>query len=417
MRNDGALAATGSQGPEASAVEGVEHRARGARATLAPWSLLLTTFSIGVGEFVIMGLLPELVSDFGISIPVAGWLISGYALGVAFGGPLLAAATLAVPRKPLLLALATLFIIGTAACALAPNYAALLIARVIGAVAHGALVGVAAVVATRLVPPERAGSAVAMVIGGFTAATVVGVPLGTWIGQAFGWRSVFWIIATTSSIGGLGILAFLSGSAVREAGKPALGAEMCVLARGSVLLALTTTALGFGGLFAAYTYIAPFIQHVAGFAPSATAPLLFLFGVGAVIGTVLGGQAANRAVMRAMLAALALLAGVLTVLPLVGTSQIATAIVIFLMGAAAFGATPALQLRVVEAAREAPYLASTLNITAFNLGNAVGAYLGGLVVDSTLGLAATAWAGAVLTVAGLATAIYSIAAYKRANVS
>lgn len=371
---------------------------------VALWALMAMTFSIGVGEFVVLGLLPELAVSLGIDVPAAGWLVTGYALGVAIGGPMLAVTTLRVPKRRLLLTLGAFFVLGTAACALAPTYGTLLAARVLASLTHGAFVGAAAVVATRLVAPERAGAAVAAVIGGFTAATVIGVPLGTWIGQTAGWRSVFWTIAAAASLGWMAMARHLPVTSVTEP-LPDLGTEVRALARASVLAALATTALGFGALFAAYTYIAPFLTEVSGFEATAVPTLLFLFGLGAIAGTALGGRLADRTLMPSLIGFLVVLALVLVLLPVLGADRVVTAVLLFVLGAAAFGATPALQLRVVGEAQGAPYLASTLNVTAFNLGNALGAFAGGVLIARTEDFAIAAWAGAAMCAAAIGVAL------------
>lgn len=377
------------------------------RSTLALWTLTLTSFGIGLGEFVILGLLPEVAQTFRVTIVAAGLLVTGYALGVAVGGPLLTVATLRMSRKSLLLWLIALFALGNIFCALAPTYNFLMIGRLMAALVHGAFVGVASVVATGLVPPPKAAGAVATVIGGFTLATVLGVPLGTWIGQTYGWRSIFWGITVIAAIAWAGTAITLPQSSSENMGVLNLGSEIKTLRRPQVLLALATTAFGFGGLFAAYTYITPILQQITGFAPRTVPFLLLLFGIGAVVGNVLGGKAAERAVMPTLLTFLGTLAVALALFPLTSHNKLTATITIFLLGAASFGATPGLQTRVIDKARDAPYLASTLNITAFNLGNALGAFLGGVVVESSLGLAAASWAGALLTLGGVLVAAWS----------
>ena len=386
----------------------------GRTATFALWFLMLGAFAIGAGEFVVMGLLNEVAADLGVTIPAAGWLVTGYALGVAIGGPLVAIATLRVPRRPLLIGLMGVFALGTALCAWGPSYGVLMAGRVLGAVAHGAFVGAAAVVATRLVPPERAGSAVATVIGGFTVATVVGVPLGTWLGQALGWRAVFWAILAVVVLAGIGMAVLLPRDAANDEASgggpddaPDLRRELCAVVRPSVLMAFAITALAFGGLFAAYTYVAPFLTEVAGFDAALVAPMLFLFGIGALVGNAIGGRLANRDALRAIIIMVGTLTVALALLPFASGSQVAVGVVLFAIGAAAFGATPGFQLRVVSEARDAPFLASTLNITAFNLGNALGAFLGGVAVAGSLGVVGTGWVGAALAAGGVLVAVLS----------
>ena len=374
-----------------------------ARSHPALWALMLLTFSIGVGEFVVLGLLPEVSASLGVSVPAAGWLVTGYALGVAVGGPILAVTTMRVPRRRLLGVLGAVFLIGTIVCALAPTYWTLMAGRILASLTHGAFVGASVVVATRLVAPEREGAAVAAVIGGFTAATVVGVPLGTFLGQALGWRSVFWAIAAVSVAGWLAMMTLLPK--LREAEPlPDLRREVAALGRPTVLAALATTALGFGGLFAAFTYIALFLREVSGFGAGAIPFLLLVFGIGAVVGNLIGGRLADRALVPSLMGLLAMLAATLVLLPVLGGSQVMVTALLFVMGGAAFGATPGLQLRVVEEARDAPYLSSTMNVTAFNIGNAAGAFLGGLVIARTGDVGIAPLAGAALaTLAVLVT--------------
>ena len=369
---------------------------------MALWSLMLLTFSIGVGEFVILGLLPEVATSLTVSIPAAGWLVTAYALGVAVGGPVLVLATLRVPRHGLLLTLGAVFVAATALCAMAPGYGTLMAGRLLASLTHGTFVGAAVVVATALVPPERAGRAVAVVIGGFTAATVIGVPLGTWIGQALGWRAVFWAIASVAGLGLAGA-ALLLDRDEPSAELPDVRRELRTLLRGPVLAALAITAFGFGGMFAAYTYVAPFLLDVTGIETATVPVMLLLFGIGAVCGTTLGGRLTDRAPGRSLLSFLGTLMVVLVVFPILGTGTTLAGALLFVMGAAAFGATLGLQLRVVSAAEEAPYLSSTMNVSAFNVGNALGAFAGGVALQSPLGLAGASWVGAAMV--GLALVV------------
>jgi DHA1 family inner membrane transport protein len=368
---------------------------------LALWSLMLLTFSIGVGEFVILGLLPEVAGSLSVSIPTAGWLVTAYALGVAIGGPGLVLATLRVPRRGLLLTLGAVFVAATVLCAVAPGYWTLMVGRLLASLTHGTFVGAAVVVATSLVPPERAGRAVAIVIGGFTAATVIGVPIGTWIGQAFGWRTVFWAIAAVAGLGLAGA-ALLLGRDSSRSELPNVRRELATLLRGPVLAALAITAFGFGGMFAAYTYVAPFLLDMTGVAPATVPIMLLIFGIGAVCGTTLGGRLTDNAPELSLRLFLGTLAVVLVAFPIFGKGTILAGALLFLMGAAAFGATPGLQLRVVRAAEDAPYLSSTMNVSAFNIGNALGAFAGGVALQSSIGLAGASWVGAAMVVLAFA---------------
>ena len=381
-----------------------------ARRTAALWSLMLLTFSIGMGEFVILGLLPEVAASLEVSIPAAGWLVTAYALGVAVGGPVLVLATLRAPRRGLLLTLGAVFVAATALCAVAPGYGTLMAGRLLASLTHGTFVGAAVVVATSLVPPERAGRAVAVVIGGFTAATVIGVPVGTWIGQAFGWRAVFWVIAGVAGLGLAGAAALLDRSEPSEE-LPDVRRELRTLLRGPVLAALAITAFGFGGMFAAYTYVAPFLLDVTGIETATVPVMLLLFGIGAVCGTTLGGRLTDHAPGRSLIGFLGALVVVLVVFPILGTGTTLAGALLFIMGAAAFGATPGLQLRVVRAASDAPYLSSTMNVSAFNVGNALGAFAGGVALQSPLGLAGASWVGAAMV--GLALVVLVVARDRR----
>ncbi|WAL66906.1 MFS transporter [Amycolatopsis cynarae] len=368
-------------------------------------ALALSAFGIGTTEFVIMGLLPEVAGDFGVSIPTAGLLISGYALGVVIGAPALTALGSRLPRKTVLLALMGLFIVGNLISALAPGYAVLLIGRIVAAFAHGAFFGVGSVVAASLVAPSRQASAIALMFTGLTVANVLGVPAGTALGQALGWRSTFWAVSVLGVLGLIGIGALVP----RQTTAPGDGlrSELAVFRRPQVWLALAMTALGFGGVFASFTYIAPMMTGVAGFSPGAVTWLLVLFGVGLVAGNLLGGRAADRALMPSLYAILAALAIVLVIFVFTAHAQLPAAITIALFGAAGFATVPPLQARVMDKAEGAPALASAANIAAFNLGNAGGAWLGGLAIEHGLGYTAPNWIGALLAAAGLAVAAVS----------
>ncbi|GAA5152623.1 MULTISPECIES: MFS transporter [Amycolatopsis] len=372
---------------------------------VALFALALSAFGIGTTEFVIMGLLPEVAGDFGVSIPTAGLLISGYALGVVVGAPVLTALGSRVPRKTVLVGLMVLFIAGNLVSALAPGYGLLMTGRIVAALSHGAFFGVGSVVAASLVAPSKQASAIAMMFTGLTVANVLGVPAGTALGQHFGWRSTFWVVSALGVLGLLGILALVP----RRTATPGNGlrSELAVFRRPQVWLALAMTALGFGGVFASFTYIAPMMTEVAGFSPGAVTWLLVLFGVGLVVGNLLGGRAADRALMPSLYTILAALAVVLAVFVFTAHAQLPAAVTIALFGAAGFATVPPLQARVMAKAEGAPALASAANIAAFNLGNAGGAWLGGLAIDSGLGYTAPNWIGALLAAGGLLVAVVS----------
>ena len=362
-------------------------------------ALAISAFAIGTTEFVIMGLLPEVAKDLSVTIPSAGLLVSGYALGVAVGAPLLAVVTSRMPRKLALQLLMGVFIVGNVLCAIASTYSVLMIARVVTSFAHGSFFGIGAVVAASLVPQEKRASAIALMFTGLTLANVLGVPFGTFIGQQFGWRMAFWIV------GALGVLSFLGVTALvpnrHDSGPVGLGQEVRVLKEPQVWLALAMTVLGFGGVFVVFTYIAPILEQVSGFTPHGVTLILVLFGVGLTVGNTIGGKLADRALMPSLMGILIALAVVMAVFAHTSHSQVGAAVTVFIWGIAAFATVPPLQMRVVEKATAAPNLASTLNIGAFNFGNAGGAWLGGLAISHGYGLDALPWVAAAVAVAAL----------------
>ncbi|MFI6884085.1 MFS transporter [Streptosporangium canum] len=372
---------------------------------LALLALAIGAFGIGTTEFVIAGLLPEVARDFGVSIPTAGYLISGYALGVAAGAAPMTVLGTRMRRKHLLLALMVIFILGNVLSALAPTYGLMMTGRIVASFTHGAFFGVGAILAGDLVAPGRRASAIALMFTGLTLANVLGVPMGTFVGQAFGWRVTFWVVAGLGVVGLLGIAALVPLQA-RPAGTD-IGAELAVFRNPQVWLAIAMTVLGFGGVFASFTYIAPMMTEVAGFSKGAVSWLLVIFGVGLVIGNLVGGRLADRALMPSLYALLAGLALVLAVFTLTSRAQIPAAITVFLLGAFGFATVPPLQKRVLDNAAAAPTLASAVNIGAFNLGNALAAWLGGLVITAGLGYTAPNWVGALLAAAALALAALS----------
>ncbi|MGV8843299.1 MAG: MFS transporter [Pseudomonas sp.] len=361
--------------------------------------LALSAFAIGTTEFVIMGLLPEVASDLGVSIPGAGWLITGYALGVAIGAPLMALITASWPRKVALLSLMTIFIGGNLFCALASDYQMLMLARIITALCHGAFFGIGSVVAASLVPANRRASAVALMFTGLTLANVLGVPLGTALGQAAGWRSTFWGVTLIGLLALIGLWRYLP--AQRESHKVDLRVELRALGGAGLWLALSTTVLFSASVFALFTYIAPLLGEVTGVTPRGVTWTLLLIGLGLTLGNIIGGRLADRHLAKTLsgvFIALALLASLFS-----WTSQtpIAAQITLFFWAVAAFAAVPALQINVMAFGEGAPNLVSTLNIGAFNLGNALGAWTGGLVIGQGLGLTRVPLVAAVLAVLAL----------------
>jgi DHA1 family inner membrane transport protein len=380
---------------------------------LALYALTAGAFGIGVTEFVIMGLLIEVGADFGVSISAAGLLITGYALGVVVGAPIMTIATGRWPRKTVLLVLMAIFTLGNAACALAPDYWSLMAARVLTAFAHGTFFGVGSVVATTLVAPSKKASAIAVMFTGLTVANILGVPFGTWLGQGYGWRSTF------SAVTLVGLVAFAIIALLVPKDKTAPAAsnlrnDLAVLARPQVLMGLLTTVLSWVGVFAVFTYIAPILIRISGFSESAVSPILLVFGGGLVVGNLLGGRLADRWLIPALLGSLLTLAAVLLLMTFAAHNQTAAVVFVALLGAAAFATVPPLQMWVLEkAAGAGQSLASSFNIAAFNLGNAIGAWLGGFVIDHGLGLGAVPWVAALVPLAAAAVAACAIHSDRR----
>lgn len=373
-------------------------------------ALALGGFGIGLTEFVIMGLLPEVAADFGVSEASAGWFISGYALAVVVGALGLTAAVTRLDRKPVLAALLVLFIAGNLLSATAADYWPMMLGRVIAALAHGAFFGIGAVVAADMVVPSKKAGAIALMFTGLTAANVLGVPFGTLLGQAAGWRATFWAITVIGLAALAGILFLVPKAAGAEAEAGGLRRELAAFRSRQVWLSIIVTILGFGGMFGAFTYIAYTLTEVSGFAATAVPWLLILFGVGLFAGNTLGGKAADRNVDRILLVVLAALFVVLVVFALTAGSQALTIASLLLMGGFGFATVPGLQMRVMKYASNAPTLASGANIGAFNVGNALGAWLGGVTITAGLGYTSPIWAGAGITLLGLGLAVMACAA-------
>ncbi|UGS25248.1 MFS transporter [Microbacterium resistens] len=370
-------------------------------------ALAIGAFGIGLTEFVIMGLLPDVARDFAVSEATAGWLISGYALSVVVGALGLTAATTRLPRKPVLLGLVVLFIVGNALTAVAPDYGLAMAGRIIAALCHGAFFGIGAVVAADLVEPARKGRAIALMFTGLTAANVLGVPFGTFLGQQLGWRSTFWAIAAIGVVAFLGIALLVP--APREPAAPvSLRGELRAFRSAQVWLSLGVTVLAYGGMFGAFTYIAYTLTEVSGFASAAVPWLLVLFGLGLVVGNAVGGRLADRSIDGTLLAFIALLVVVLAAFGALAGSQPATIVILVLMGGFGFGTVPGLQSRIMTYAGGAPTLASGANIGAFNVGNALGAWAGGVGIAAGLGYTSPIWIGAAITASSLV--LMSIAA-------
>ncbi len=382
------------------------------RTPLALYALTIGAFGIGTTEFVIMGLLMQVAADLHVSIAAAGLLISGYALGVFVGAPLLTAATNRMPRKAVLVALMIVFTLGNLACVLAPNYELLMVARAVTSLAHGTFFGVGAVVATGLVSEDRKASAISIMFTGLTVATLLGVPAGAWLGLEYGWRATFWAV-TAIGVFATVIIATLVPADHSAPTPLSFREELRVVTRPQVLLGLLMTVLGFGGMFTVYTYIQPLLTQVTGFADAAVSPILLVFGVGMIVGNLLGGRFADRRLATALLGTLALLALVMGVMSFALHSRWAMILFTGLLGAAAFATVSPLQLWVLQKASDAQSLASSLNIGAFNLGNALGAWLGGVVISQGLGLSALPWVAALVPASAFAIALWALALERR----
>lgn len=378
-----------------------------------PTSLLvlaLSAFAIGTTEFVIMGLLPDVAADLGVSIPGAGWLVTGYALGVAVGAPFMAMATARFPRKAALLALMGIFILGNLLCAVAANYELLMLARVITALCHGAFFGIGSVVAASLVPENRKASAVALMFTGLTLANVLGVPLGTALGQAAGWRSTFWAVTLIGVAALIGLWRVLPNRHDEE--KADMRRELAALNGAGLWLALSTTVLFSAAVFCIFTYVAPLLGEVTGVSPRGVTLSLLLIGLGLTLGNVIGGRLADWKLAQTLMGVFVALAIASTVLSWTSAALIPTEITLFLWATAAFAAVPALQVNVVAFGAGAPNLVSTLNIGAFNVGNALGAWVGGLVIDQGLGLTRVPLAAAVLAILALVATVLTFSQRK-----
>jgi DHA1 family inner membrane transport protein len=377
-------------------------------------ALAIASFCIGTTEFVIMGLLPEVAADLGVSIPSAGLLVTGYALGVVIGAPVIAIATASLPRKPVLIGLAMLFVVGNFFCAIAPNYWMLMIARVITALGHGAFFGIGSVVAASLVPRHKRASAIALMFAGLTLANILGVPAGTAIGEIYGWRATF-VAVVAIGIAAVAAIVFLVPPATGEQKGSGILSEVKVLGKLQVWLAMLISALASGSLFAVFTYIKPILTDVSGISTTSVTWVLLLFGAGMTVGNVIGGKLADWKLMPTVIGTLA--AVVLTHILLAEVSGMATAAVatVFLWGVLTFVIVPPLQMRVVETAEDAPNLAATLNQGAFNVGNAAGAWIGGAALTLGVSYQHLPFVGSFLAAAGLLVAIYSLRIDRKAR--
>ena len=371
---------------------------------LALLALTISAFAIGTTEFVIVGLVPTIAEQLSISLPSAGLLVSVYALGVAVGAPVLTALTGKLPRKKLLTGLMVLFTAGNLLAWLSPNYETLVIARLVTGLAHGVFFSIGSTIATSLVAKEKAASAIAIMFGGLTVALVTGVPLGTFIGQHFGWCETFLAVSF------IGIVALISSMILVPKNIPtravaSLKDQLKVLTHSRLLIIYAITALGYGGVFTAFTFLTPMMQDLAGYSPQAVSWILLGYGVSVAVGNIWGGKLADRhGAVPALKFIFTALAALLLLFQFTASSHIAALVTVLMMGVFAFGNVPGLQVYVVQKAQEytpnAVDVASGLNIAAFNIGIALGSLIGGQTVQR-FGLAQTPWIGAVIVVGAL----------------
>ncbi|MPV38305.1 MFS transporter [Georgenia subflava] len=369
------------------------------------------SFAIGTTEFATMGLLPQIADTFSATIPQAGWLVSAYALGVVVGAPVIILATPRAPRTGLLVALALALAVGNALSALAPTLATALGARFLAGVPHGAYFGIAAVVASAVSPPQRRARSVSMVMVGLTVATMLGVPVSTALGQSLGWRSLYWLVTVVALVGAVAVWRRVPAVPVR-AGATARR-ELTALRSAQLWLAVGTGAIGFGGMFAVYSYITPTMTEVAGIAQGHVPWVLALFGVGMTLGTLLGGRLADRSVHGAILTGLAAMAVTLAAFAAWATAPVPALVLVLAVAVGSQFIGPALQTRLLDVSREGPSLGAALHHSALNIGNALGAWVGGLVIAAGHGFLAPAWAGVVLALAGLLLAVGAVLLERR----
>jgi len=372
---------------------------------LALLALAISAFAIGTTEFVTTGLLQNIARDLHITIPQAGYLTSGYALGVVISAPILTVLLARFNRKHTLVFLILLFIVGSLVSARAATFEQLMLGRMLSAFCHGAFFGIGAVVATTVVAANKKASAIALMFTGLTLANVVGVPLGTYFGQHFGWRAAFWAISLLGAIGFVGLTALVPR---QLAERSRIMDEIAVFKRPQVWLALIVTAVGFSGLLASFAYISPMMTEVAGFAPENLAWILSIYGVGLVVGNIVAAKFADRALVPTILTLLFLLALILVLFTYTLHIKPLAIISVFLLGAIGFGTIPPLQMYVMETASGAPTLASAANISAFNLGASGGVWLGGVAIDAGYGFVSPNWVGAITTGVGLLIAVYAL---------
>ncbi|MFF8617244.1 Cmx/CmrA family chloramphenicol efflux MFS transporter [Streptomyces sp. NPDC015350] len=374
---------------------------------LAVYVLGLSVFALGTSEFMLSGLLPPIADDMDVSIPRAGLLISAFAIGMVIGAPLLAVATLRLPRRTTLITLISVFGLGQVAGALAPTYEVLFVSRVVSAFACAGFWAVGAAVAIAMVPVNARARAMAVMIGGLSIANVLGVPLGAFLGENFGWRSAFWAVGAASAVALVGVTTLIPRIPLPEQ-RPRIRQELGIYRDRQVWLSIVVTALAAGGVFCAFSYLAPLLTDAAGLDSGWVPTVLALFGIGALIGTTIGGRVADAHLFGVLMSGVAASTVLLVALALFASYQVAAVGLSFLLGLSSFYTAPALNARMFNVAGAAPTLAGATTTAAFNLGNTGGPWLGGAVIDADFGFAATAWAGAAMTVVALAAVVLSL---------
>ncbi|WP_307835264.1 Cmx/CmrA family chloramphenicol efflux MFS transporter [Streptomyces adelaidensis] len=379
---------------------------------LSVYVLGLAVFALGTSEFMLSGLLPPIAEDMDVSIPRAGLLISAFAIGMVVGAPLLAVATLRLPRRTTLVTLITVFGFGQIAGALAPSYGVLFASRIVSALACAGFWAVGAAVAVAMVPVNARARALAIMIGGLSIANVLGVPAGAFLGEHFGWRSAFWAVAGASAVALAGVVALVPAIPLPER-RPRLGDEARIYREPQVWLTITVVALSAGGVFCAFSYLAPLLTDVAGLDDGWVPPVLALFGVGALIGTAVGGRIADAHLFGVLLSGLAASTVLLVALALLAEYAVAAVLLSFLLGVSCFYTAPALNARLFNVAGAAPTLAGATTTAAFNLGNSGGPWIGGTVIDAGFGFTSTAWAGGAITAAAIGTTAVSLRLHRR----
>lgn len=377
------------------------------RMPVAVYVLGLSVFALGTSEFMLSGLLPPIARDMGVSIPQAGLLISAFAIGMVVGAPLLAVATLRLPRRTTLVSLISLFGLGQVAGALAPSYELLFASRVVSALACAGFWAVGAAVAIAMVDKDQRARAMAVMIGGLSIANVLGVPAGAFLGEHLGWRSAFWSVGAASAVALVGILTLIPKIPL-PAERPRIKSELRIYRDRQVWLSIGMTALAAGGVFCAFSYLSPLLTDVAGLDSGWVPWILGLFGVGALIGTTIGGRVADAHLFGVLIWGITASTVFLTALALLASAQVAAIALSFLLGFSAFFTAPALNARMFNIAGAAPTLAGATTTAAFNLGNTGGPWLGGTVIDAGMGFSATAWAGAAMTITAIGLAVAAL---------